>query len=190
MSAGLSDDAQSVLNFWFKDTPKSLWFSATDAFDADIRARFEGLASRLAAEVMGGKTHPWEDTAQGALALIITLDQFPRNMYRGTKGAFAWDPLALSVATRLCDANRDLQIDQNARAFVYMPFMHSENLADQERCVALVDARLDDSNTLHHAKEHARVIERFGRFPHRNDILGRDSTAEEKAFLNDGGYAP
>ncbi|WP_371395605.1 DUF924 family protein [Fretibacter rubidus] len=179
-----------ILSFWFEETPRARWFNATDAFDSDIRARFETTALALANDVSSKDAHPWEDSADGALAVIIALDQFPRNMYRGTRAAFAWDPLSLSVAKRLCSDNRDLKITQDRRAFVYMPFMHSENLEDQKRCVELVDSRLDDSNTLHHAREHCRVIERFGRFPHRNAILGRDSTGEEIAFLKSGGYAP
>lgn len=182
--------AADILSFWFDEIPRALWFNATDAFDADIRARFEMTALGLASAVSQTKPHEWEDSPDWALALIIALDQFPRNMYRGTRAAFAWDALSLSVAKRLCADNRDLKIAQERRAFVYMPFMHSEDLDDQKRCVALVDSRLDDSSTLHHAKEHCRVIERFGRFPHRNDIVGRDSTKEEIAFLKSGGYAP
>lgn len=179
-----------ILDFWFTETDRALWFKSTDAFDAGLRARFETAALMLASEMSSGKPHKWEDKPNYALALIIVLDQFPRNMYRDTKGAFAWDALALSVAKRLCKDNRDLKIEQERRSFIYMPFMHSENLDDQNRCIELVDSRLNDTNTLHHAKEHARVIERFGRFPHRNEILGRESTAMEKAFLEDGGYTP
>ncbi len=111
-------------------------------------------------------------------------------MYRDTPAAFAWDHLALAVAGRMVDKGWDVKIDQARRAFVYMPFMHAEDIKAQNECVRLVDARLNDSSTLHHAKEHRKVIDRFGRFPHRNDILGRHSTPEEISFLKSGGYAP
>lgn len=124
------------------------------------------------------------------MALIIALDQFPRNIYRGTKAAFAFDEAALQHAKVMTDKGWDLKIDQSRRAFVYMPFMHTEDITAQDNCVRLMDARLDNANNLHHAKEHRKVIERFGRFPHRNAILGRESTAEEIAFLKSGGYAP
>lgn len=181
---------QDILQFWFIETKPVRWFNSTDAFDADIRARFETTAMTLAASMGGGEPHAWEATADGALALIIALDQFPRNMYRGTAGAFAWDALSLSVAKRLIGMNRDLKLEKGRRAFAYMPFMHSENLDDQKRSVVLFEARLEDSNSLHHAQEHCRVIERFGRFPHRNAVLNRDSTAEEIAFIDGGGYSP
>jgi len=132
----------------------------------------------------------WDETADSALALIIALDQFPRNMYRGTKAAFAFDEAALTQAEAMVEKGWDLKIEQSRRAFVYMPFMHSEDMAAQNECVRLMDSRLDNANNLHHAIEHRKVIERFGRFPHRNKTLGRESTAEETAFLKGGGYAP
>ena len=174
-----------ILEFWFSAEAKSHWFQSTDAFDALIRKQFEATAIALAA----GEAD-WEEAADIALAKIIVLDQFSRNMYRGTKAAFAWDDLALSTAKRMTDKGWDVKIDQDRRSFIYMPFMHSETLTDQEECVRLVDGRLNDNSTLHHAKEHRKVIARFGRFPHRNDILGRASTAEETAFLKGGGYVP
>lgn len=111
-------------------------------------------------------------------------------MYRGTKAAFAFDNRALEQAKAMTDKGWDLKIDQSRRSFVYMPFMHAEDMAAQNECVRLMDMRLDNANNLHHAKEHRKVIERFGRFPHRNAILGRENTAEETAFLKGGGYAP
>lgn len=132
----------------------------------------------------------WDAQPDSSLALIIALDQFPRNMYRGTKAAFAFDNAALTQASAMVEKGWDLKIDQSRRAFVYMPYMHSEDMAAQNECVRLMDSRLDNANNLHHAKEHRKVIERFGRFPHRNAVLGRESTAEETAFLKSGGYAP
>ena len=147
--------------------------------------RFEETVLSLATDADG-----WDETPEGSLALIISLDQFPRNIYRGTKAAFAFDNTALSYAQEMTAKGWDLKIDQSRRAFVYMPFMHSEKMAVQNESVRLIDMRLEDANTLHHAKEHRKVIERFGRFPHRNEILGRQSSIEESAFLKNGGYSP
>jgi len=132
----------------------------------------------------------WETTPETMLALIIVLDQFSRNMYRGTKAAYAWDKQALGAAQRMVDKGWDLKIPQEKREFIYMPFMHAEELKAQNDCVRLVDSRLSDANTLHHAKEHRKIIKRFGRFPHRNVIIGRANTVEEEKFLKQGGYQP
>ncbi len=111
-------------------------------------------------------------------------------MYRGTRAAFAWDEKALSLAKAMVDKGWDLKISQSRRAFIYMPFMHAENIDAQDMCVKLCDSRLDNPSTLHHSIEHRKLIKRFGRFPHRNAVLGRASTDEEKAFLKGGGYSP
>ena len=111
-------------------------------------------------------------------------------MYRGTKAAYAWDTKALATAQGVIDKGWDLKTPQDRRAFIYMPFMHAEDLQAQNQCVSLVDSRLDDPSTLHHAKEHRKLIKRFGRFPHRNAVLGRKSTDAEMRFLNKGGYSP
>ncbi len=187
--------ASDILTFWFDSAGPKRWYQKSDVFDAQIRREFEDtavdLAGSLARKPSHSKSpHDWEDDNESILALIIALDQFPRNMYRDTKAAFAWDALALGVARRMVGANLDLKIDQSRRAFVYMPFMHSENLDDQDRCVALADQRLNSDSTLHHAREHRKVIERFGRFPHRNKILERTSTQAELRFLEHDGYAP
>lgn len=174
-----------ILSFWFDEAGPKQWFKQSDAFDAEIRRRFEDTTLSLATDSSG-----WDETAENALALIIALDQFPRNMYRGTTAAFAFDDRALGHAKAMTAKGWDLKIDQARRSFVYMPFMHSEDIAEQDECVRLMDMRLDNASNLHHAKEHRKVIERFGRFPHRNEILGRESTAEEIAFLKNGGYAP
>lgn len=134
--------------------------------------------------------HPWEEDVDKALALILTLDQFPRNMFRHHSKSFAWDPLARTAADRMIGKDWDLRLPEVRRAFVYMPFMHGENLASQNRCLALCESRLSDESTLKHAKAHRQLIQRFGRFPHRNEVLGRVSTPEELEFLKSGGYAP
>lgn len=180
----------NILQFWFEEAGPSAWYKKSDSFDARIRSEFEDTAVELAGDIARNAPHQWENEAHTALALIIALDQFPRNMYRGNKAAFAWDGYALGAAKRLVAKNHDLKIPLGRREFIYMPYMHSENLADQESCVALTDQRLEIESTLHHAREHRKVIAKFGRFPHRNKILGRISTTAESSFLNSGGYSP
>ena len=177
--------ADNVLSFWFEEAGPKTWYKKSDAFDALIRQRFEETVLSLATDVAG-----WDKTPNSLLALIIALDQFPRNIYRETTAAFAFDDRALGHTKTMTYKGWDLKIDQSRRAFAYMPFMHAEDMAAQNECVRLMDMRLDNENNLHHAKEHRKVIERFGRFPHRNAILGRESTAEEITFLKSGGYAP
>lgn len=183
------DAAQDILTFWFEQTEKKLWFNPTDAFDAAIRQKYETLAITLSAQ-MGRGPHPWEAQLDSHFALIIALDQFPRNMFRGTAASFAWDGQALSAAQRFVEKGRDLKLPQSRRAFAYMPFMHAEDLAVQAESVRLIDSRLDDASTLFHAKAHMKLIEEFGRFPHRNSVLGRESRPEEISYLKNGGYRP
>jgi uncharacterized protein (DUF924 family) len=172
-----------VLAFWRALGPEG-WYRTDAAVDADIRARFQALHAAAAA----GGLAAWEGDAQGALALAITLDQFPRNMYRGSAAAFATDPVARAVAGRAIDHGFDRAVADGERVFFYLPFMHSEALADQERCVTLCGA-LGDADTLAFAEQHADIIRRFGRFPHRNAALGRATTPEEQAFLDAGGFS-
>jgi len=180
---------RDVLQFWFEETERKFHFNSTPAFDAEIRARFEVTAVEQASIAQQG-IHPWAESAEGALALIIMLDQFPRNMYRGTAAAFAWDGLSLGAAKDAVENGFDFKTPMERRSFIYMPFMHSEKLADQKRCVQLIDERLDDESTLFHAEAHMKLIEQFGRFPHRNDTLNRLSTPGEEQYLKDGGYVP
>ena len=135
-----------------------------------------------------GKLSDWEHSAQGALALLILLDQFPRNMFRGDARAFATDPLARAITAGAIIRGFDSQVPNELRGFFYLPFEHSEDLADQERCIALNKAAGDTEN-LKWAEIHADIIRRFGRFPHRNAALGRATTPEEQAFLDGGGFA-
>lgn len=178
-----------ILNFWFVEAGPKTWYKKSDAFDAEIRMKFENISIDLAAKASKGP-HPWEGRIESSLALIIALDQFSRNMYRDTPAAFAWDSAANEASKRMIDKGWDLSLEQERRAFVYMPLMHSEDISDQNKCVKMMDQRIDDGNSLRHAKAHRELIERFGRFPHRNKILGRESTAAEISFLADGGYAP
>jgi uncharacterized protein (DUF924 family) len=172
-----------VLTFWRAAGPDK-WFEKDPAFDAEIAARFAGLW-RTAAE---GGLAPWEETPEGALALLIVLDQFPRNMFRGEARTYATDAAARGVADRALARGFDQQVARPERQFFYLPFMHSEDRADQERCVALARGYGDDEFT-RYAENHADIVRRFGRFPHRNAALRRATSAEEQAFLDGGGFA-
>lgn len=174
-------DISMLLDFWFAEDTKPRWYDSSKGFDDLCRQRFGDLTEKAAA----GDLAAWEHSAEGALALCLLLDQMPRNLFRGTPKAFASDPKAAAVAARAIERGFDQALDPERRKFLYLPFMHSEVLADQERSVALSEA-LNDEGTLHYANDHADIIRRFGRFPHRNKILGRTSTAEEEAFLAAG----
>lgn len=171
-----------VVAFW-KEAGPSKWFAKEDAFDARFRERF-GTAHMAAAR---RELDHWAETPEGVLALLILLDQFPRNCFRGTGHAFATDPLARMFATRALDAGFDRAVENDLRRFFYLPLQHAEDRALQDRQVALFQAMerpADDRWAEHH---HA-IIERFGRFPHRNRALGRETTAEEQAFLEADGF--
>jgi uncharacterized protein (DUF924 family) len=172
-----------VLAFWRAAGPDK-WFEKDDAFDAEIRERF--LDSYAAAAA--GRLAAWEENPEGALALVIVLDQFPRNMFRADARTYAADPLARAVAERAIARGFDQRYAPPERRFFYLPFMHSEDLADQERCLALCRAAGDEEG-VKYGEIHADIIRRFGRFPHRNGNLGRATTVEEQAFLDAGGFA-
>lgn len=171
-----------IVAFWRTVGPEC-WFEKDEALDDDIRRRFLGPHEEAAA----GKLDLWEQSAEGALALLILLDQFPRNMFRGKSRAFSTDPLARAVASRAILSGFD-GVFPDMRGFFYLPFEHSENLADQQRAIALFKAA-GDADGLRWAKMHADIIRHFGRFPHRNAALGRVTTPEEQAFLDGGGFA-
>jgi uncharacterized protein (DUF924 family) len=175
--------APEVLAFW-RAAGSAKWFTKDAAFDAEIAARFLGTYEAAAA----GLLTAWEATPDDALALVIVLDQFPRNMFRASARAFATDPLARAVADRALARGFDQRIPESERQFFYLPFEHSENLADQERAIALFGST-GDEDLLKWAKLHADIIRRFGRFPHRNAVLGRTTTPEEQTFLDAGGFA-
>ena len=176
------EDRSAVLAFW-RTAGSDKWFDTDGAFDAEIRTRF--LGSYEAA--VSGDLNCWEETPEGALALVLLLDQFPRNMFRGTPRAFAADPLARAIADRAIARGFDKRVPKPEQLFFYLPFEHSEDPADQERSVALC-RNSGDAEALKWAELHADVIRRFGRFPHRNPILGRASTPAEEAFLASGGF--
>lgn len=176
---GVSD----VLAFW-RAAGKARWYTRDEAFDAGVRERF----LRLWQEAVAGELSSWETTDDGALALVILLDQFPRNMFRGDLKAFSSDALARDVANRALARGIDKRVEASLLQFLYLPFMHSEDLADQLRCVDLFRST-DDTENLRYAEEHADIIRRFGRFPHRNPVFGRAMTPEEQAFLDAGGFS-
>ena len=174
-----------VLDFWFQRERKA-WFAKDERFDAEIVSRFLPLYERAAA---GGLTH-WLQAPRSCLALVIVLDQFPRNMFRGSARAFAADPLALAAARTLVDRGWDKALTPDERMFAYLPFEHSESLADQERCLALmreIATTPETADLPQWAEKHLDIIRRFGRFPHRNAALGRASTPEEIEFLKQPG---
>jgi uncharacterized protein (DUF924 family) len=177
---------QEILDYWFKEVGPDGWFAISDAVDAETLRRF-GDAWRQAC---AGDFVSWRESPDGALALIILLDQFPRNMFRETGETFASDPLALDVAELAVDHQLDLQVPGDIRSFFFMPFMHCEAIEAQDRCVELFQERLPESKSLQYAKDHREIIQKFGRFPHRNDLLGRSSTEDELTFLRDSGFAP
>jgi len=174
---------RDVLAFWRAAGPPK-WFKKDAAFDAEITRRFLGLWQAATA----GKLAPWEATPEETLALVIVLDQFPRNMFRGDGRTYQADALARAVASRAIARGFDQQMLRGERQFFYLPFMHSEDLPDQERCVELARAYGDDEFTKF-AEQHADIVRRFGRFPHRNAMLGRTTTPEERVFLDAGGFA-
>jgi uncharacterized protein (DUF924 family) len=169
---------EDVLAYWFHELSEEDWFATKDAIDRAIRSRFGGLL----AELRRGIPEEARTDPRTALAAIIVLDQFSRNIFRGTSDAFASDSLALDLARNALERDFDAGMSDREKQFLYMPFMHSEVLADQERCVQLFKA-LGNAENEKYAVEHRDIIAGFGRFPHRNAVLGRDSTAAEKAFL-------
>jgi len=179
-----------VLEFWFSDQSRALWFEKNAAFDEAIRGRFEDTV-RAAAD---GELEHWERTAPGALALVIVLDQFPRNLYRGSARAFAADARAREVADRAIVRRLDQEIPLAQRHFFFLPFEHSESSGDQERSIALFQAWAEAHDgpardraleQMRYVHRHAEIVARFGRFPHRNEALGRESTEAEIAFLRE-----
>jgi uncharacterized protein (DUF924 family) len=171
-----------VVGFW-RDAGEAAWFKKDAAFDNAFRARFLDAHEAAAA----GSLDDWAATPEGALALILLLDQFPRNCFRGEARMFATDAKAVELAEAAITAGHDLGLPEDLRVFVYLPFEHAEDPALQERCVALCTPLREDY--LRFAILHRDIIARFGRFPHRNALLGRESTADELAFLADGGFA-
>lgn len=185
MSRLTQDDHQrisEIVYFW-REAGYDKWFTKNDSFDAEFRNRF--LDDHFAA-AKRQRDH-WNETAEGTLALLLLLDQFPRNCFRGSGHMYATDPLAQHFALEAINKGFDQKVEKTLRLFFYLPLSHAENLSLQERAVEL--NRPLGEETLKHAIGHRDIIKRFGRFPHRNRILGRQSTAEEQKFLDEGGFS-
>jgi len=174
--------AAEILEFWTAAGPAK-WYAKDDAFDAAIQARFKTTYEAAAK----GACDDWASTPEGALALVIVLDQFPRNMFRDDARAFATDAKARGIANAAIEKGFDSKIAAPLNQFFFLPLMHSEHLADQDRCVAAFTGGAPDNRK--YAEIHRDIIARFGRFPHRNAVLGRTTTPEEQAFLDQGGFA-
>jgi uncharacterized protein (DUF924 family) len=181
-AARAASEPNSVVAFW-RDAGKPRWFAKDPAFDRHFREAFLELHEAAAR----GELDDWQATAEGALALLILLDQFPRNAFRGTARMYATDARARKIADAAIQAGHDRAIEAELRLFMYLPFAHSEDLSDQERSVRL--CRALGERDVANAQRHRDIVRRFGRFPHRNEILGRSPRAEELQYLAEGGYA-
>ncbi len=169
---------QNILDFWYSKEMQGRWFSSTPALDDEIRSQFEPLWRKAAAGELDG----WKETPEGCLALAIVLDQLPLNMFRGKAESFKTEQQAVEITKHAIDKSYDQRLPAERLAFLYMPLMHSENLADQDLSVRLFEAAKLESN-LRFARHHRELIRKYGRFPHRNGILGRQSTPEEIEYL-------
>lgn len=180
-----TDLRDALLRFWFDEHGMAQWFAKDDAFDAAIRDRFGDQVDRAAAGVFDD----WQESGLGCVALCLLLDQFPRNLFRGSPRAFATDVQARAVARFAVSEGLDMEDELTPmhRMFLYLPFEHSEDLADQHLCLRLMAQRVGDEMVVDYARKHLVIVERFGRFPHRNAPLGRISTTEELAFLQEPG---
>ncbi|MEJ8560332.1 DUF924 family protein [Yoonia sp. GPGPB17] len=177
---------EEVLAFWLDECAPADWYKSDPALDAKIRDKFE----KTWQEAADGALSLWLTYPSGTLAYIILTDQFPRNMFRDSGKAFETDGIARAAAKMAIDRKWDMKIDEPARQFFYLPLMHAENLCDQDRAVRLIHTRMPEhgANNVDHACAHRAVIRDFGRFPYRNDALGRKTTPAEQAFLEAGGY--
>jgi uncharacterized protein (DUF924 family) len=177
---------ERVLRFWLDEVGPTGWYAVDEAVDRRCAAEFGGLM----ADALSGRLAAWRASPEGALALLILLDQMPRNAFRGTAGAHAGDGRARAVAKAAIAIGHDMAVAEPERQFFYLPLMHSESLADQDRCLRLVLTRLPESGAenRHHGIMHREVIRRFGRFPSRNRALGRLDTEAERAYRAGGGY--
>jgi len=174
---------EEVLAFWKEAGPEK-WYQKDDEFDAAMTRRFAGLHAAAAA----GELSRWQDSPDSCLALVLVLDQFSRNMFRNSAKAFAQDAQALAIAGEAIERGYDRKVDEEIHQFFYLPFMHDESLASQDRSLLLQHGTGNESG-LKFAIIHRDIIVRFGRFPHRNPVLGRHTTPAEQAFLEEGGFS-
>ena len=178
-------DPQEIIGFWFEERVRKHWWRRDSLLDREIHRRFFSLHRRARSGLLAA----WRSTPQGRLAEIIVLDQFSRNLFRDSAEAFAQDKLARKLTYDALAANADQSLEPGQRSFLYMPLMHSESLADHEKAVQLYSSHADLSHSLEFELKHKAIIDRFGRYPHRNATLGRNSTAEELEFLQQPGFA-
>ena len=172
---------ESILEYWYSEKVKPLWFNSNSEFDQEIKSNYENIWI----EVLRGEYISWSESAEGCLALAIILDQFPLNMFRGEVKSFSSEALAIKIAKKAIEQGFDKKIDKDKVSFLYMPLMHSENIEDQNLSVKLFEeANLIDN--LRFAKHHRDIIKKYGRFPHRNKILQRESSQDEVDYLNSG----
>lgn len=184
---GLTPD--DVLKFWFQEAGPERWYARSDEFDLLIIDRFQDLILAVSEMIDAKGVCAWQTEPKGALATVVTLDQFPRNIYRGSAQAFAFDDRALAAAKVSIEKHWDTEMPAPPRGFFYLPFMHSELLEDQQRCLELITKNNPEPESIRFAKDHLDIIKRFGRFPHRNALLARETTPDEQAFLDEGGFA-
>ena len=179
-------DPEFILNFWLDEVGPNSWYSSDDSLDGLIERKFKETLQYI----LSGGHSLWLTYPSGALAYIIVLDQFSRNIFRGSKSSFAADRAAVAASKQSIKYEFDLKIDEPARQFFYMPLMHSENLYDQEKCIRQILQKLPLSglNLLKHARAHRELIRSYGRFPNRNSQLGRTNTLLEQEYLDQGGY--
>lgn len=181
------ESAEAILDFWLTEIGPSGWYAVNETVDRAICDRFTETWEAARA----GALDDWVLRPRDALALLVVLDQFPRNMFRSCRRAFATDGQALALAKRAISLGHDLRAPEPERQFFYLPLMHSESMSDQDRCVRLILTRMPKTGeeVLPHARAHREVIRRFGRFPYRNEALGRPTTTGERSYLDAGGYA-
>lgn len=177
-----NSDALDIVEFW-RNAGHDKWFGKDDSFDEEFRSRFNELHKKAAA----GDLSSWLADPQSSLALILLLDQFPRNCFRGSPRMYETDALARDMARRAIAAGHPMSVEEDLRGFFYLPFSHSEHLVDHT--IAVEGGRTLPHDFHKHARGHQEIIRRFGRFPHRNEILGRQTTPDERKFLDDGGFA-
>lgn len=175
--------ARDILEFWFSEAARPSWFKASAAFDRAV----ENALRPAYEQALAGRLEAWRSSAEGCLALCLLLDQVPRNLFRGTAQAYSSDEAAREVCRQALAQGFDQELAAEQRLFIYLPLEHSENLADQEDCCTLIAALDGEASWVDYALRHREIIARFGRFPHRNAVLGRESSAAEQAFLSGPG---
>jgi len=174
-------EPDEILNFWLQAGPQ-IWFKKDDAFDQSVKEKFQTLPD----QIVDGQYDHWQTNPNGMLASVLALDQFPRIIHRGTARAFAYDETARKFAKTAIDQQWDQQVSNEIKAFFYLPFMHSEDINDQHFCLNLY-RKANDEKGVGYARRHMELIEKYGRFPHRNELLGRKSTPEEENYLSTEG---